>query len=79
MSKDQSMTTLWRRLKYAYSSDLYPPKPPEKQYLTDAERRAIMLTAEGNVCLAMGALCTAEKVSDMKREILAYVDKRPAY
>ena len=38
-----------------------------------------MLTAEGNVCLAMGALCTAEKVSDMKKEILAYVDKRPAY
>ena len=73
------MKRLWRRIVDAYRTELYPPKKTRRQYLTDAERNAIMLTAEGNVYLAMGALCTSEEVADIKREVLNYVDSHPAY
>ena len=67
------MKKLWQKIMYAFSSEVYPRELPKKQYLTDAERRAIMLTAQGNVYMAMGRVCTAEKVADMKKRILAYV------
>ncbi len=62
----------WRNLCDSFRADVFPPRPKRKRYLTDAERQAIMLTAEGNVYLAMGAVCTAEEVRDMKREVLDY-------
>ena len=69
------MKRLWRRIVDSFNSEIYPPKRSRKQYLTEAERQAIMLTAEGNIYLSMGALCTEEEVADMKREVFEYVDK----
>ena len=63
---------MWRSVCDSFRTDVYPPRPVRKQYLTDSERQAIMLTAEGNVYLAMGAVCTDEEVRDMKREVLDY-------
>ena len=63
------------RMLETFKPDVYPVLKLAKQYLSDAERQAIMLTAEGNVYLAMGQLCTQEEVNDMKRKVIAYVHK----
>ena len=70
------MKRLWQKIRYAFSSEVYPRELPEKQYLTDAERKVIMMTAEGNVYLSMGALCTVEEVLDTKRKVIEYVRSR---
>lgn len=67
------MKQLWRNIVESFKSEVYPAETPARQYLSDAERRALMLTAEGNVYLAMGMVCTREEVLDMKRKVLAYV------
>ena len=41
-----------------------------KVYLTDDERAAIMLTAEGNVYMSLGLIRTAEEMADIKEEVL---------
>lgn len=63
------------RMLETFKPDVYPVLKIAKQYLSDAERQAIMLTAEGNVSLVMGQLCTQEEVNDMKRKVIAYVHK----
>ena len=71
------MRRLISHLKMAFRPAVYRRSTHEtRDYLTAAERQAIMLTAEGNVCLAMGRVCTAQKVADMKKEILDYVNSR---
>lgn len=67
------MKTLLKRIMDSFRSDVYPPSPPARQFISDAERRALMLTAEGNVYLAMGAVCTSDEVLAMKRKVLAHV------
>jgi hypothetical protein len=67
------MKKFWVKILESFNADVYPPATPVRQYISDAERRALMLTAEGNVYLAMGAVCTKEEVVGMKKKVLAYV------
>lgn len=68
-----NMKRIWRKIVDSFQSEVYPPRPAPREYLTAAERKAIRLTAEGNVYLAMGLVCTPRKVADMKRDILDYI------
>ena len=44
-----------------------------KEYLTAAEKAAIILTAEGNVCFSMGDVCTPGEVDNLRKEVLRHV------
>lgn len=67
------MKRFLKKIVESFKTEVYPVSAPARQYIPEAERKALMLTAEGNVYLAMGMVCTREEVLDMKRKVLTYV------
>ena len=65
------MAKLLERFRSAFRTDVFTAEEcsPVK-YLTDDERAAIMLTAEGNVYMSLGLIRTAEEMADIKKEVL---------
>ena len=65
------MKQLVEKFKSAFrTDDFHSDISSAKVYLTDDERAAIMLTAEGNVYMSLGLIRTAEEMLDLKEEVL---------
>ena len=68
------MASFIEGLKLAFTSGVSCHcEEPQKEYLTDAEKLALKLTAAGNVYLSLGEVCTPEEVEDIREEVLRHV------
>lgn len=68
------MKSFLEGLKLAFTCDpKVAAEPADRQYLNEDEKNVLMLTAEGNVFLSMGEVCTPEEVEDARQEVLRHV------
>lgn len=65
--------TIVRRVRNAFSSGVTQKRAIDcSKDVSASARKAIMLTAEGNVCLSKGAVATKAQVASKRKKVVDY-------